>query len=442
MSLHLELFRSWRAVATVGVFVGSTVSLGQSGSCTVPPCDGVWFGPVTLPPAPAIAIDRRPVAVIQAYRGTEPGRPTFPGVANWWGDNRDRNANGVSDAVDELLRRLDSLYARGFRRFMINRPMGHCWDNDTVTASCTHTIPGWKRGDLRREVGGLKGWITAHTGFSNPLDDASVGIYVGYKLNGNVCSLCDNQGANLRIPSTLFEADMCEIQSNMNFWKFIGCKEVWFDHVGGPDKRNTGPTVVPQQVASLIDLQYTPEYYGARRGPRLRFGAEPHFIRVYPQRVRVPDVPTLSWLPWRSSVQFLSQQGLTFNNPQTWRPEYVFDPQTTECHVTIEEADLDRFGFTIDTAYRFYERGWILWAQANAYGEEIVQRIHNLAPPPCPFDLNMDGAVDILDLGKVQEFINLGVANPIPLYHGDFNRDGRLDETDLLILSANLGACP
>lgn len=59
------------------------------------------------------------------------------------------------------------------------------------------------------------------------------------------------------------------------------------------------------------------------------------------------------------------------------------------------------------------------------------------APPPIPGDTNIDGAVNVTDLGNMAS--NYGVTSGATWADGDFNGDGRVDVTDLGNLASNFG---
>jgi uncharacterized protein (DUF2141 family) len=74
-------------------------------------------------------------------------------------------------------------------------------------------------------------------------------------------------------------------------------------------------------------------------------------------------------------------------------------------------------------------------ATNGAVGLSIVE-----LAPPCPADLNGDGAVDLADLGIL--LADFGCAAPGPCA-GDIDGDGDTDLADLGILLSNFGqSCP
>lgn len=363
--------------------------------------------------------------------------PYDPGIQDWWADPRDSNNNGVSNAVENLIEKLDQAYNNGWRRILLNRPAGNLIINDNLTSSQYWTIPEWKREDMEHPTLGLRAWIQAHQDPNNPENSVSVGIYVGYQLSGDVCSLWD-YGNTGRIPSMSDPRDMCEIYRNNHYWARLGIAEIWFDHAGGRDRRVTGPTGATERVQSLIDLSYSPDYTGPYP---VKFGAEPCYVTKPRGATWRPDRAQLPWLPWESSHQFLTSQGLDPNNLEAWPAEWQFDPREVEFGVQVEQGDLEERAFTIDTAYNYHINGFVLWVFECPDAEEYLKRILDFGVVSCPADLNVDGTVDQQDVDRVLRHIIDGVASPIPLYHGDFDRDGRLTPLDVQYIFDRFGAC-
>lgn len=407
------------------------------GKCQMPGCGGIWHGVVTRPPVPSLLPVRHPAVIIGTFSGEPVRPPEDPGLSPWWADGGDKDGDGLSNAMENLIERLDARYAEGWRRFILNRPGGDHIDNRYQATPQWWVQPGWKREEILDAEVGLAAWINAHRDFTNPANDISVGFYGGYRLNGDPCWLGDKNGATVRIPKPTLEQDMCEFWLNNAPWYEAGIREFWFDNAGGRDFKGGKPNDAEEKVNALIDITYSPQWAAL---PEVRFGAEPMFIRV--KLGGIPDAATLGWLPWISGHSFLSRQGLEANNPGPWRPEWTFDPGSTEVNVWIKLQDIEEEGFTIDTAYYYVKHGVVLWAWGLPRAEDIVKRIYDFGNVPCPADLNTDGVVDSLDLARLADFFYAGVSELVPYYHGDLNRDGVLDGDDFAILSAAVGPCP
>ncbi len=424
----------------VSLILGSLAAsaLAQSpGKCQMPGCEGIWFGPVVRPPAPSFTPDRRPAIVIGTFSGGEP-RPLWdPGLTPWWADDRDSNGDGLSNAMENLLARLDAAYADGWRRFILNRPGGDAIGNKYQATPQFWTQPAWKRAEILDKQRGLAWWIDQHRDLANPLNDVSVGLFGGFRLNGDPCWLGDAGGLNLRILKTSLQPDMCEFWLNNWPWLQAGLREFWFDNAGGRDIKAGKPSDVADKLAAMMDLPHAAPWANF---PSLTLGAEPMYIKV--KEGSIPDPIANAWVPTISGHAFLSRQALDPHKPAPWPPEWTFDPHSTSVNLWVKLQDIQEEGFTIDTAYRYVQHGFILWAWVHDLPVEIVKRIYDFGTIKCPADLNLDGVVNEADFAKLAAFYYQGVPNPIPYYHGDLNRDGVLDGSDFMLLAASMGACP
>tara|TARA_B100000614_G_scaffold262909_1_gene300839 strand:+ start:345438 stop:348965 length:3528 start_codon:yes stop_codon:yes gene_type:complete len=137
----------------------------------------------------AAGVDRRPARVYRMWEGPYlASEGDFSGsLASWW---------GVSGSVDNLVSRLDTDYALGYRRFMLYMPGGGT-TGSFLSPNHWLTMSASKRVALGVD---LKAWIAAHS-------DVSVSIYGGIRftpdlnlLNQHTVSSDNFEVFDLRIP--------------------------------------------------------------------------------------------------------------------------------------------------------------------------------------------------------------------------------------------------
>ena len=119
---------------------------------------------------------------------------------------------------------------------------------------------------------------------------------------------------------------------------------------------------------------------------------------------------------------------------------------TPEIEVRVYSASNVFLGMTTTpAAHGFYFIG--VWSpepigRINIYdpanGSEGADNIQawDIAPPPCPGDLNDDGDVNAADLAVL-----LGAWGPNPSHPADLNDDGNVNAADLAVLLGAWGPC-
>lgn len=399
--------------------------------------------------------DRRPAVGINLFGGSCTHPPV--GGPPWWLLTGDADGNDVVDSVDELVVRLDGLYADGWRRMILQLPAGSL-NGQLQSSSQWWPMPAPKRAGLTQRLGA---WLATHA-------DATIGVYAGFRINnpcslcmsgcetcsdcgdGNgggcgACAACENAG-DARLPDTTVAADMHAVADNLWPWINLGLYEFWFDASAGLD---------PQVWFALLHLAGDPDYAGT-----VKFVGEAIANGGPGGGMNIPIPEAINRLAFVSARRYYELVG--GGAPAA---HWTFDPDTTEIHIGLrsddfcidaDPADADPCtecpvfcngqpdGVPIDVIYDRVVRGYIPWARWT-HSAEMVRRIYDLSPEtvPCPGDLDADGDVDFFDVSRLS--VNLGMQSGATLYHGDLDFDGDVDVLDMLLLLNDPslpGPCP
>ncbi len=437
--------RRWCAIVVAGCLLAA-------GSADAQPClplgcpslavaDGQGFD---FPDPDDFQPDRRPGIMLNLFGGSCWNPPS--GGPQWWQVLSDGDANGVADAVDELLLQLDSLYDEGWRRIILKLPAG-ALSGYLMASSQWWAMPPVKREDLSVH---LRAWIHTHP-------DATVGIYSGFRINdpcrlcmapcetcsdcgeGGGCTMCPtcDDSPVAHVPDTASAADMCIFYNNVAPWIALEVYEIWFDAAGGANVENWD---------SMLRLAGNPDYRG-----RVRFAAEPLIVAAGPGW-KYPVFGVIGRIPFVSSRRYYAARGA-----ERQGAPWTFDAQETEIHVMLRsddfcvDADADDAEectacpdwcqgpeVAIDVVHEYIQRGYIPVA-ASSQSAGYVRRILDIDAEgvACPADLDVDGIVDMQDVARLS--MHLGMSGGATLYHGDVDLDDDVDVLDYLLLVAMLG---
>ena len=436
-------WRSQRVLAAITL--ASTGAAVSAQPCEALECglvsvaDGDGFG---FPDPDSFVPDRRPAIALNLFGGACTHPPI--GGPRWWLLTGDENGNGIVDSVDELILRLNDLYADGWRRIILQLPAGsHA--GQFMSSSQWWTMPASKRAGLSQR---LKLWIGTHF-------DTTVGVYVGFQIN-DPCSLCmsgcdqcsdcgDGSGClactecwnaeTARLPDTTNAIDMCVVADNIQPWLAAGVSEIWFDASAAPGD---------EIWLALLRLAGNPDY-----ADTVRFVGEPIPNGGPGGGMNVPLPHAIRRLGFVAARRFFEYTGGGAPAAQ-----WTFDPATTEIHMSLrpddfcvdadpEDADpcTDCPAFCggtaeavlIDIVYDRVTRGYIPFARWER-SAEMIRRIYDIRPHTivCPGDLDADGDVDFHDVARLS--VQLGRLSDSTLYHGDLDFDDDVDMFDLMIL--------
>jgi hypothetical protein len=398
--------------------------------------------------------DRRPAIKVGMFGGT----CAFPphGLPGWWVDLDDLDGNGIVDAVDALLGKLDDAYGDGWRRMVIQLPAGSY--AGLMASSQWWTMPQEKRDSLALA---FPAWLAAHP-------DATLGVYVGFKIadpcqlcmigcfacyadcdqGGHPCELCPECASTpvAQYPLTTSPQDMCVVYQNVEPWIDVGLYEMWFDAAGGFD---------PVRWQAMLRLAGNPDYAG-----RIKFGAEGLAVRASGGGAAEPVMGAVRRLGYTSLRRYY--ENVSANSPPE---DWTFDPATTEVQVIfrddsfcVDQVPDDGNPCTgcpdwcngvpdppaIDVIYDYVQRGYVPRARSEMPAE-LMRRIFdmNAETIPCPMDLDGDGDVDGDDADRVA--LNIGMTTGATLYHGDVDFDDDVDVIDYFLIVGQPGfpgPCP
>lgn len=446
------------------------------------PCDGVDIGPWPMPGASTepggFDPDRRPVAHVPTWIGG--GRDPLR-RAPWWvrpEDRRDADgfeynqrgnfggANGRPDGVDNLLRRLETLYDRGFRRFSLKLPAGDAEvdavERRKMASSQWEVLEPWMREAFR---GPVRAWAREKAARGDPV---SLGLYMGYhpadprRLTMEGADFFDNAFLALD-PSDPADAArltdmMCRFRDNFEPWIQSGVTEFWFD--------NSSPA---DYWPALLRLQANPDYEG-----RARFHGEaiPTTRNGCDYRLVEDAIRRGAWIA-------------TFEVAEHRHWDTRVDPGLTELHLWMSGHFGTRCGsgepargWDMADLLRFAQNGWIVGpeivyagadvgakgfaAASHEYlsrdrrgelvrndggggaflqGVEAAQRVHDMGFITCVADFNGDGRIEV-EAGGGARGADLKLfserwqrtrdarTGAHGFMDGDVNNDGRVDNAD------------
>jgi hypothetical protein len=390
--------------------------------------------------------DRRPVLRINLFGGPCLTPPS--GGPPWWHELGDADGNGIIDAVDTLLGKLNDGYADGWRRMIIRLPAGAY--TGVMSSSQWWPMPTVKRQSLTNM---LPLWLAAHP-------DATIGMYSGYPIldpcrlcmqtcggcidcetgmsDCNICPECAGL-PSAHWPETTNADDMCIVFQNIEPWITLGLYEIWFDASGGAH--------VPRWE-TLLRLAGNPDYVG-----RVRMAGEAIVIEQHSGATSVPLMPVVERMPFVSLRRYYENVGR--NAPvEAW----TFDPAATEVHAMfgddqfcIDQDPNDGDPCTgcddwcdgvpdppvIDVINDYIQRGFVA-APSEAEAEHVRRILGiNTQSLPCIEDLDVDGDVDGADADRLAA--NIGMTSGATLYHGDVDFDDDVDIIDYFLLVSRPG---
>ncbi len=455
-----------RRVAAAALMLGALSSVGAASAqpeappCLPIPCTPVDVGPFAPPAGWTFVPDRRPVAILPLSNGSRDLSDSS--LVHWWyteGINQDDGSpygvgfNGVPDAFDELLERMEDLYAIGFRRIHIRMPAGNIEEESgLMDSSQWWAMPEWKRLGFQTAVAA---WIKAKRLQGDPVD---LGIYSGYQL----ADPCTAGMDDAHMPNFADPIDACVMFQNVKPWMEVGVKEYWFDN-GSIDWRQ------------MMSLQHSTNYSarGSEWRARIKFGGEAVPATTgncasSAATVKIPQPEALAGGAWLATYRFARTR---YTHNSAFRS---FDPATSEVGLMLSDhrttAQCGPFPhnspaeklWDFEDALQFYKNGWVLWpyagnpelALSNSPGDrdyyeydyemprgrglEATFRIYDFGPVAALADFNSDGRLDTaLDgadfLAFVQTWINnvhTHAADPTYVM-GDINDDDTVDYRDL-----------
>lgn len=375
-----------------------------SAPCVPFGCGAAALGPYPLPPPWGFSPDRRPVKLINVFGGDWEHNVT--GNARWWVDEMfPRNAhpdcderdhlddgclpqsprytarfdgNGIPDPIDELLSRLDEHHARGWRRFVINRPAGQYQGPGTgavyasreiLPASQYWTMPRWKREALDVH---LRRWIDSKR--STGLNDISVGIYVGFRIGEEVCEL---SSLGRWVPDLTRRLDVCAVHQNLQPWVNMGIREVWFDATAGNIR---GEPVLPSlPPKTMLWLSQSPNYRGI-----VRIGGEALPLEAPGGVYEQPNMYFISRAPFMATWSFYkgrpcSNPGRPCRDPTRWSV-----PVNSEVGIAFQFRDFPTPAIVQD----YVDRGFVPWHWSERRAHDLEDMIRTacggLAQPCMP----------------------------------------------------------
>ena len=465
--------------AALEVLVPERTTTGTGGDAS---CQGVDLGPWEMR-APSTAPggfepDRRPVAHVPTWIGG--GRDPLR-RAPWWvraEDERDAEGfalntrgafggrNGVPDGADNLIRRLETLYDRGFRRFSLKLPAGDAevdvLERRKMASAQWQTLEPWMREAF---AGPIRAWAAQKASRGDPV---SLGLYMGYhpgdpgRLTMERVDLFDPSFVALD-PEEPAEAErirdmMCRFRDNIEPWLAVGFTEFWFD--------NSSPTDL---WPVLLRLQNNPDYLG-----RARFHGEaiPATWKGCDFRFVDDALKRGAWVA-------------TFEIAEYRHAEATVDPALTELHLWMSGHFGKRCGsqepagpWEMEDLIRFAENGWIVGPEivyagpdvaakgfaaakheylsrdrrgelvrndggggAFLEGVEAAQRVHDMGYITCVADFDGDGLIEVESGGGARgDDLRLfsqswqrtrdGGGRGHRFVDGDVNNDGRVDNAD------------
>lgn len=285
---------------------------------------------MTTPTIPLFP-DRRPAYFLGCYSGVYDS-PLYPeeskyGIADWFKG---------PEGVDHLITKIDNIVAMGYRRILLNRPMGGI--QGLVCASCNLTIPNYKRAailsKLKPHVADLE---KKYPGFQ-------FGVYVGgayTKLDSLVCKDGD--------PLIYDSASLPDYLTNFAIW---------------------------QPWAKIIAFDFSSP---AQNLPTLKkFDKEfaiPHGLKTIGEAI--PETANDDGVAFMARTKFImTRKGML---------DKVWNPKTSECHWWLQvEAGLVEKDWTSEQAKDFIRKtvigkGWIPMGRGS-YDKEIIEVCNEPVP--------------------------------------------------------------
>ncbi len=450
-----------------------------------PPADtarsgGVSIGPFEYRPMSGepggFVPDRRPVVHIPTWVGDNSNDLR---LARWWHTDRDERGsagqalsargNGIPDAMDNLIRRMEIMYDRGFRRFSLKLPAGDP-EIDRVSGRKMSSAQWWTMDATRRGLfeRHLAKWIHDKEVAGDPVE---VGIYMGYHPSDPH----DLRMTQVDLFDTAFEAldperpedaerltsMMTRYRDNIQPWIDIGVSEFWFD--------NTSPDAT---WSAFLRLSNNPDYN--------------QHAKFHGEAVPVTWGPC-TFNPIESAVRRAAWVE-TFKVAEYRHSQTIFDPALTEIHLWMSghhgrhcgAPDSTARGWNFEDLERYFNNGWVLdpefvfgaidvWTKgyrranfeyyshdsngkivrndgggsAFLAGVEPVQRIYDMGFISCIADFNGDGRIEVepigaplgrdTDLRMFDERWNDARSDGSTRHRfvdGDVNNDGVIDNED------------
>lgn len=365
--------------SAVLTFTCSTVVHAQSGLYTIqvgPPTtatlpqemwapESVWVSdqevyPPTSPqlvdPEPFVP-DRRPMVIISMFNGSYNLNPYGLG-AGWYqvdsnGDYIDAisgrdpvtgdpiaGSNGVPDAFDNVLFKLNVNYDKGFRRFFFYMPAGASpvVNQSGATVNVFEFSQYWTMEQWRREGfwDYIKPWIDEKAAAGDPV---SMELYMSSFLHDPASrpqSTSEFEQANMSNPN-----HVKWLHQAIKPWIMLGFSKVWLDSTASSTPVFGGSSYTERDV--LTSLQYNPSWNGV-----IKFGGEAVPIVKNSGNLE----PVFSYLddaPWLAVQDTMERWfGDELDNAMvgiTQGP--VFDPQSTEVVIWMTDTLYTRCGISV-----------------------------------------------------------------------------------------------
>lgn len=398
--------------------------------------------------------DRRPAVEIVMHNGT---RANPRGMANVWyaGGSEDtdaisgfnerdvplRGSNGIPDAFDYLVSRLDMHYDNGFRRMILHLPAGAV-DSTHMDSAQYWTMEDWRRKWFWIEV---RRWIEEKKAAGDPV---SMGVYLGWKIHDP--TVFDMTGA---VPPDMSNPTHVKwMHQNIYPWIRLGFNEFWFDASGSA--RAISETNSVRQRDVLASLRHSPTW-----GPVAKFGGEavPGIGRLIDHRL---DEVAIRGAGWMGIPLFLESRFSDYLSQSPDTP--FFDPGTTEATCWMRNSNRTGAngepGAWQDYPLAHYERlrqhGMVFRAQESRMGDndyrsfvttEFVQRLLGFGVITAPIDFDGDGFIEIErgvsfpyageDWDKFLEaaMTTIRGGGGSGYFAGDISGDGSLDMADIVL---------
>ncbi len=427
---------------------------------------------------PAIVPDRRPVFWYHLYAGgghrtcTNPNHQPNPTGEIWmWSDAASFGESGG------LKENMDNLWNAGFRRIVLERPVGGLIGNNPAQGSRTKVAQAaylplkQVQKDILHDpndnpaVDDLHDWIEikrfgsipggTYTE-SNPDATFEFGAFIGSWQGGSACTPCLKNAAG---SSTTWDctnddtvlgfsynggifynptsaSSMEELYQNVKPWMDLGFDTIYFDNSSTWDMNNdlinedkTSNYVGPER---LLDLMQSPDY------STMKFGGE-----AIPRDLNDPNKPIDSEFSdkaaWFATYKVAKGWGW-FNQPGV-----TVDPNTTELGISFgDPGGNPSYGIAEMADVR--DRGFLIWI-SHADAIPFVQRLYdgennefynamtnngtNLSPIA---DFNNDGTINCNDFNTFitnwqANFCTSSCGNP-SVWDGDIDNDDDVDWND------------
>lgn len=446
---------------TALTLIAGSAAHAQVGGNTLVGATGPWL-PTAITP------DLRPVAYIYTWNGDTSNDLR---LASWWYDNDladppvspvdienadgSSGVNGIPDVFDELIRRFDDCYDRGFRRITMNLPAGNPLDGYFMASSQWHTMPQWRQNGFDTTV---KAWIDSKQAAGDPVE---IGVYAGFLVRDPDTFWLGDDYPSANYPGdldTTSVSSMSKFLQNVRPWIDAGITEYWLDTASGV--RNW-PTA--------ITMQSSPDYAGI-----IRFGGE-----------AVPTTNTgvcQSWKTSNSSLDYMPWSSI-FRFAEIRMRNKVFDNSVHEVHMRLSghqvkttdfacPAESFDYVWNMQDAIHFHENGSVIdggqgynnkartreymtWPARPfadyttpgqvgiAYNLEAIQKLYDFGPIASLADFNGNGLMEVttaadpdFDLFLQQWNLYKFTAGPHSFTDGDINGDDLVDFNDITDFSA------